>query len=814
MNIFASHKTLTRYVDKLPDPKELSRIFLEHICEVEGTEEKNGDTIFELKVTPDRGHLLSYLGIAREVAVYGDAKLKTFAPKVAPTETKTKLSVDVRDTKACVRYVGRVVEGVDGRESPAWLKEELAAVGQRSINAVVDVTNFVMLELGQPMHAFDADKLASSTGGAVELIVRNAEVGEKIETLDGKDIALPEGTLVIADTARALAIAGVKGGAYAGVGEKVRTVVLEAATFDATLVRKASAAVNIRTDSSRRFEHHRAPEIAPLAIERATELLLEIFSGAKAGEIVDMYPHPANPYLVSLSPSDVARILGVPYTPADLVRDLERLGFECKRIENPREVVATRAKELAGTPYRYGASVRFDAPHAFDCSGFVAYLYLEAGIKIPRISVDQYVFGLSVTASSLNGETVGRGQAGEEVSLAALEVGDLIFSVNEGSEIYYESIEWMKGTKIPAQGIDHVGVYVGDGMVAHASRYNKSVSEAGGVLIEKLAESPRFKNITGVRRIPGVGEERFSVVVPPERFDIRIPADIAEEIARLIGYNNIPVATLARDDFNPVHNDIYDTMPRVRSALVGLGFSEVFTYVFRKKGKVELVNPMAEGINFLRDNLTDGMQEALVSNARNAPLLGLDEILMFEIGTVFFAPEKESIHISVGALVAKAMKQSKKEERERAILEQAHKAIESALGTEVSWVKEGNVCECPLPASGNTGKGYEPLVSEVAHAPYRPISAYPFVLRDIALWVPEGVSNEEVLALIRAEGGELLAASRIFDVFVKDFDGVKKTSYAFNLVFQSYEKTLSDDEVNAIMERVTAALVGRGYEVR
>ena len=790
MNIPVSYKTLARYLDGISNPEKLSDILLTHICEVEGTEKKGDDTIFELKITPDRGHLLSYIGLAREVAVFSDAKLKSFSPKAKTSKISTALEIDVQEPVACPRYVGRVVEGVDGRESPAWLREVLEASGQRSINAIVDVTNFVMLELGQPMHAFDADKLSRGANGEVNLIVRNAKAGEKIETLDGKDIVLASETLVIADNARSLAIAGVKGGAEAGVGENVKTIVLESATFDSALVRKASASVNIRTDSSRRFEHNRAPEIAPLAMERATELLLEIFPEAKAGEIVGVYQKPANQYRVSMSANDIARILGIPYSVKDLTRDLERLGFAYNRIEDPKKIIEKRAKELVGTTYFYGASVRFDAPHKFDCSGFAAYLYLEAGIKIPRISVDQYVFG-------------------EEVDLDSLEVGDLIFSVNEGSQVYYESIEWMKGTRGPEQGIDHVGVYVGDGMIAHASRYNKSVGVDGGVLIEKLDDSTRFKNITGARRISAIKEERFSVVAPSERFDIRIPADIAEEIVRLFGYEKISVSKLAYDGFTLAHNDIYDATIRVRNTLAQLGFSEILTYAFRKEGRVELANPMADGVNYLRDNLTDGMKEALVFNARNAPLLGVDEILMFEIGTVFFAPGKESIHISVGATVTKNMKQAKKDEIEYKILQRAHKAIEVALGVEVSWGKDGNVLECPIPLYKSIEVKYEPLMPLSTVVPYRRISSYPFVLRDIAVW-SQNVNQEEIIKIIRDEGTELLVRVRLFDVFEKD----GRTSYAFNLVFQSYERTLSDVEVNEVMARITEKLLAKGLEVR
>ncbi|MDO8604305.1 MAG: phenylalanine--tRNA ligase subunit beta [bacterium] len=640
MNIFASHKVLSKYADNIPNPEDLSRIFLEHICEVEGIEKKGDDTIYELKVTPDRGHLLSYIGLAREVAMFSTAKLKAFEPKVLTSETKIKIAIKISEPKVCIRYVGRVVEGVDGRESPAWLREALEAVGQRSINAIVDVTNFVMLETGQPMHSFDANQLTTNNLQQTTIFVRNSATAEKIETLDGKDIALPKDTLVIADSARVLAIAGVKGGTHAGVGEKVNTIILESATFDSALVRKASASVNIRTDSSRRFEHNRAPEIAHIAMERATELLLEIFPEAKAGEMIDVYPNPENPHRVSMSPNDIVRILGIPYSANDLTRDLMRLGFE------------------------------------------------------------------------------------------------------------YESI------------------------------------------VEN-------------------SEERFSVTAPAERFDIRIPADIAEEVARLIGYDNIPTAVLTDDSFTPVKNGMYDAMLRARNTLADLSFSEIFTYAFRKEGKVELANPMAEGINFLRDNLSDGMTEALVFNARNAPLLGVDEILMFEIGTVFFAPEKEAIHISLGVTVTKAMKQSRKEERECEILTHACTTLENALGTKLVWEGKGNVCECTLAPIEVVG-AYEPLIPAVEVEPYKKISSYPFMLRDIAMWAEGEITQQEILEMIRTEAGALLVRDRLFDVFEKD----GKTSYAFNLVFQSPDRTLSDIEINEVMARITAKLSAKGLGVR
>ncbi len=796
MNIPVSYKTLSRYLDGIPDPKKLSDIFLQYICEVEGTEMHGDDTVYEIKVTPDRGDLLSYWGIAREVAVYSGAKIKDVTPKIINAVPTTQLSVVVDEPKLCPRYIGRVVEGVDDRQSPAWLRDALEASGQRSINAIVDVTNFVMLETGQPMHAFDTAKLSHEENDGITIHVRKVNPGEKIETLDGKDIALPENTLVIADSVRPLAIAGVKGGAYAGVGDETSTIVLEAAVFNPVAVRKTSRAVGITTDSSRRFEHHRSPEITRVAMDRAIELLLEIFPEARAGEVVDVYPRPASPYRVGLSPKDIERLLGVSYSASDLSRDLDRLNFSYERIQDGADRIVSRAQELVGVPYVYGASVLFDAPRKFDCSGFVSYLFLGAGVRIPRMTVDQYVFG-------------------EEVSTNDMQPGDLIFSVGEktGSE-YHESKEWLAGTKVPKSGIDHVGLYLGNGMVIHSSRHNKDAGHDGGIAIEELSESPRFKTIVGVRRIKELAEERFLITVPAGRFDLRVGADIAEEVVRLMGYDKVPTIPLKNTGFEPSKNGIYNATLLAHNALLPLGFSEIFTYVFRREGKVEVANPMAEGISFLRDNLTHGMKDALVFNARNAPLVGVDEVVMFEIGTVFLGIEKEELHISLGATVTKSIKQSKKEARENEILSFADKALSRALSDKLSWHKEGNVWECVLPAHVGEGDAYEPLIASQVNAPYRAISSYPFMLRDIALWSNGKLSQDQILEIIRTEAGPLLVRDRLFDVFTKDFDGESKTSYAFNLVFQSYERTLSDVEINEVMARITEKLSAQGLEVR
>jgi phenylalanyl-tRNA synthetase beta subunit len=700
-----------------------------------------------------------------------------------------------------------VIQGVDNRQSPAWLREALEASGQRSINAIVDVTNFVMLETGQPMHAFDTARLHHDENGEVKISVRKAFAGEKIETLDGKDIVLPESALVIADGVRALAIAGVKGGAHAGVGDETQSIILESAVFNPVSVRKASKAVGITTDSSRRFEHGRAPEITKIAMDRAVELLLEIFPEAHAGEVIDEYPRPASAFKVGISASEIARALGIEYSPQNLARDLAQLGLSYEEVTDVRKKIVDVVRSVAGAPYMRGASVLRDAPRAFDCATLSAWAYVQAGFAIPRISVDQFVFAHSITRDKLHAGDLIFVNTGVIKSTAGEWYSQVLERNVPEVPIRTETLEYMPGTPVP-HGIDHVGIYLGDGMVCDAN------SAAGKVVIEKLDESKVFNGTAWYGRIVEGNEERFVVTVPPERFDIRVGADIVEEVVRLMGYDKVPVIPLTNEGFTPVKNITYNAMLRVRNALIPLGFSEIFTYVFRSEGQVEVANPMAEGINFLRDNLSAGMRESLIFNARNAPLIGVDELLMFEIGTVFFTTEKEVVRVSLGVSVTKNMKQAKREAREAEILALADKALEDAFGKKLSWEKDGNVWERTLPTQIETEGPYEVLVSRQAVAPYHAISSYPFMLRDIALWSNNNLSQDEILELIRSEAGPLLVRDRLFDIFNKEVDGVAKTSYAFNLVFQAYDRTLSDVEINGVMARIAEALTKKGLEVR
>ena len=280
------------------------------------------DLVFELDLTPNRGDCLSIAGLAREVSALTGAPLHPVevapvAPKAADT-----FPVDVEDVQACPRYVGRVVRDIDPQaRTPLWMQERLRRSGIRSIHPVVDVTNYVMLELGQPMHGFDLDALQG------RIVVRHARKGEHLELLDGETVTLRADTLVIADGRGPVAIAGVMGGAPTAVGASTRNVFLESAFFPPAAIAGQARTYGRHTDSSHRFERGVDPQLQRRALERATGLLQEIVGG-EAGPIVERVAEAYIPAKrpIGLREARICRLLGVAVPPGEVVRILEALG--------------------------------------------------------------------------------------------------------------------------------------------------------------------------------------------------------------------------------------------------------------------------------------------------------------------------------------------------------------------------------------------------------------------------------------------------------------------------------------------------------
>jgi len=620
-----SYKWLQTYFNEtLPEPEKLTELFNAHAFEVEGIEKKGDDTIFDIKVLPDRAHYaLCHRGIASEIQAITGLKLKVVPPDNFLFGKVDEVKVDVEDSLRCLRYIAQEVKGVTVKESPLWLKEKLEAVGQRSVNALVDIMNFVMLDSGQPMHVFDADKIQGT------ICVRTAKEEEKVTTLDNKEITLSTSDLVIADDWGVLAIAGVKGGKRAEVDEQTKRIIIESAHFEPTSIRRTSTRLNIRTDASKRFENEISPDLAGEAIEKARALVLEI-CGGEAGNFTDVYPVKAEKWTIDTSADFISSVIGEFISEQEITEILSRLGCE--------------------------------------------------------------------------------------VSL----------------------------------------------------------------------ESPSL------------------IVTPPLiRLDLKIPEDLADEVGRIRGYEKLPHVLPPDISSTPIDKTFYYS-EKIKNQLTSLGFSEVLLYSLVDKGTFEILKPLAEDKGKLRESILPKMTESLQKNAVNADLLDLDDVKLFEIGKVF-PKEGEKTVLCLG------IKKTKKKKGETA--DTLLKDVLIALGIE-GEIKEGiaeinfDAYVSSLPEPKDIADLNFKILPE--NLVYKPFSIYPFMVRDIAVFVPEVVSSEEVLNIITNNATALLVRHTLFDTFQKD----GKISYAFRLIFQSYERTLTDTEINEIMAKISSKMVEKGFEVR
>ena len=305
-----------------------------------------GDTRIVVDVTPNRPDLLSHLGLAREIAAAtnGTAQLPALDGAVATIPALVRgdreagagaVRVTLDDPEGSPRYAGVLIRGVKVGPSPSWLVSRLAAVGSRSINNVVDATNYMLHEVGQPMHAFDASLLAGSA-----IVVRRARAGETIRTLDGVDRKLDPSMTVIADAERAQAVAGVMGGSTSEVSAATRDIFLEVAYFDPASVRRTRRALQLSTDASYRFERGIDIELAPSALARAAQLLIAVAGGTIDGAPVDLYPVPRHALAIALDSARVARLLGEPVAEPDIAKLLTPVGFVVGKFENGRASVS------------------------------------------------------------------------------------------------------------------------------------------------------------------------------------------------------------------------------------------------------------------------------------------------------------------------------------------------------------------------------------------------------------------------------------------------------------------------------------------
>jgi phenylalanyl-tRNA synthetase beta chain len=629
------------------------------------------DVIYDIEITPNRPDWLSHLGFARELAVLTGKPVKVPAVRLKEGKEPIRkhLSVTVHDRVNCPRFAARMIRGVKIGPSPAWLQQWLTLAGLRPINNVVDITNFVMYECGHPMHAFD---YALLEGG--KIVVRQAGEGQKFTTLDGKEHEIPAASVMVCDAVKPVSVAGVMGGANSEIRPETVDVVLEAAYWNPSSIRKTAKALGISTDASQRFERGADPNGARYALDRAAALVLELAGGVLLKGAIDVYPKPVRPHTVDLRPARVNAVLGTALPAATMTKHLLSLG-------------------------------------------------LKAVKKSPK---------------------------------------------------------------------------------------------------------------------------KITFSVPTFRVDLDREIDLIEEVARVHGYNNIEDKTRTSVEFV---QDLPKATPgdRVRARVVAAGLKEVITNSMQDEKRaamggtppVRILNPQNQEMQMLRGSLLPGMLDVVARNIRN----GEPDLRLFEIGHVFsiagegaqeLVPgyhEEERIAVVLTGLAgsrhwsipprqvdlfdikgeASALVQAFALDKWRFIsYSTANGLTGDALAIEIHGSYAGFLGTVRSEVLKFFGIEQDVAVAEITLVPfgqrreqkYTPLPRFPKVRRDVAFELRQDMPAGDVAALIRESAGELLQSVDVFDVYQGAHLAAGMKSLAFTLELLSRERTLTEAEIEAVMQRV------------
>ena len=640
-----------------------------------------GDVVMDLDLTPNLARCFSMIGVAREVAALTSQKLRITPPEMLAKgpPIEGQIEIEIADPNLCSRYSATLIRSVEIGPSPRWMQRRLALAGMRPINNIVDITNYVMLEWGQPLHAFDYDRLPQK-----RIVVRRARPGETITTLDGVPRALAEEMLLITTGEEPVAIAGVMGGADTEVGAFTKNILLESANFDFISNRRAAQTLKLPSEATARFGRGVDPELTIPALRRASELMRLLAGGTIAQGIADAYPRRFPIKRIELTTVEVERILGVGVSVERVVEILESLEFQCQ--------------------------VRGDA---------------------------------------------------------------------------------------------------------------------------------------------------ILVTVPSHRLDVSIPADLIEEIARIVGYDRIP-ATLMDDTLPPQRlNLALGGAERVRDVLVDCGLTEVITYSLTHPESearlypvpaeapmpetVRLANPISSERVVMRRTLMNSLLENLQLNLKHT-----DRVVVFEIGRVYLPrqgeklpeePRRLAVAMTGPRHVPSWLSPSAEEMdfydlkgvvetllarlhlaeyafaptqhptfhpgraarlivggRELGVLGEVHPLVRAHFD-----LPEGRVCLMELDLDGLLA------LAERTHY-YQPLSRFPAMIQDIALVVGKEVSAARVRELILRAGGELLREAVLFDLYCGEQIPEGEKSLAYSLTFQADDRTLTDEEVERVRQRIQRQL--------
>jgi len=636
-----------------------------------------GDIVLDIEVTPNRPDCLSVIGVAWEAGALTGQKVTVKEPQYAETGSPVAeaISVEIKAEVICPRYCAGLVRNVTIKPSPKWMQDRLIASGLRPINNIVDISNFVMLEYGQPLHTFDYDKIQSK-----KIVVRRAAQGEIIESLDGVERKMTEQMLVIADADRAVAIAGVMGGANSEITDETKNILVEAANFNQFSIHNTSAALNLFSESKYRFERGISPGITVPALKRALQLIAELGDGEVAKGIVDVYPGKKPEKQIKLSQKKLVSLLGM------------------------------------------------------------------------DISVEK-------TTEVLN---------------------SMSFKVSKSDE------------------------------------------------------------------------ESVLIVTPPYwRSDINIPEDLIEEVARIIGYDQVPMTLLA-EAVPPVDdNPLFSLKSKIRQGMAGNGFTEVMHFsltsmeMLKKASSskpeiipapVRVANPMTSDMEYMRTHFRSDIMESYVANRRHEE----GGIRIFEVGRVYIRREKgqpDERETLCGVMGGRRLAMSWQDSQSMIDFYDAKGVVESlvmGLGLEPTFEKGTDDGLHPNKQANiiiNKKKiGVFGEVHPVVQAAfeidepiylieidlkslaedsdgikmYKPIPRFPLTVRDMALIIDAGVSHQSISQVIQSF--PLVETVEIFDVYQGEQVPAGKKSLAYRIGYRSQKNTLTDQEVNAVQEKILKRL--------
>jgi phenylalanyl-tRNA synthetase beta chain len=713
-----------------------------------------GGAVIDLDIKAHRGDLFCMVGVAREVAAFTGKRLRPPDSHVKEQGTPTAklMKLEVRDPDLCPRYTARVVRNVTLGPSPQWMADRLIAAGMRPINNVVDITNYVMLELGQPLHAFDYDKVTDHT-----IIVRRAKPAETLTTLDGVTRHLTSDMLLITDPTGPNVIAGIFGGERVEVSSTTKNVLLEAAHFNPVSVRRTSLALGLRTESSGRFEKGPDTELTAPAIDRAAQLITELAGGTVAPGRVDFYPEPVHERHVTLRPGRVEWLTGMTVTRNEIIGSLEALGFSVREEPDGADDV------LDVTVPTWRGDVEEEADLIEEVARIVGYDRIPSTLPIgplPAVIEDAWLERENRIRDILVGAGLTEVVTYSLISRTAM--AKLLPGIRAGQE-----------RLLTAPVIDANGGHSNGAQLAVTNAKADERRE-----IEAVAE--RLPAIT--LRNPLSGElEALRLTLLSNLLQV-VRENSKHGDAGLwffeLGRRYLPTVELASGE----------GLPHERRTL-GIAISGPVKRDWLDKSRDADFYDLKGVVETLLEALNIGAYQ--VMPARH-PSFHPGRSARLEVrvaGSDGFAVEGTKDVAEAAWVAAAVLGEVNPEVAARFDLQGRTYAIEMDLE------------RLFLAAPG--------------HIKYQSIPRYPVAQRDLAVVVASDVPEGDVVATIRESGASLLRAVLLFDVYTDTGIAEGKKSLAYTLTYQSLKRTLTDQEVEAAQQVIVAALRERfGAQVR